>query len=107
MDDQNNEQRKQESFYPPQIISSLSDIRPEHADSLLAFPPLFIPAESPRAHYRGEIPSSEGMAGLYAVGIMMDRGMESSVDITSVVGVVVVIVCSMLWHLALKVFRNG
>jgi len=56
MDGQNNEQsEKQESFYPPQSASSLSDVRPAYADSLRAFPPLPIFAESPPTHNRGEI----------------------------------------------------
>jgi len=108
MDDQKQGTKgKQESFYPPQIISSLSDKRPAHTDSLLAFPPLFIFAESPPTRNPGEIPSTEDVVRHFAVGIMMDRGTEGSINITSVVWVVVTIVCLMLSHLALKVFRSG
>jgi len=84
---------KQESFYPPQSTSSLSDVRPAYADSLLTFPPLPIFAESPPPHNLGEIQVTEGQGWHYAVSIMIDRGMLCLVDITGIVLGVVMIVC--------------
>jgi len=75
-----------------------------HAISLLTLPPLFILAESPLTHNRGEMLSAEGTVRLFADGIMMDRGMEDSVDNGSVVCPMAAIVYLMLSHLVLKVF---
>ena len=77
-----------------------------YADSLLAFPPVPIFAESPPTHNCGEIQFTEVRGWCFAVGITIDRGMLGSVDITGDVWVVVTIVCLMLSHLALKVFRG-
>jgi len=105
MDDQKQRTKgKHESFYPPHIVSSLWDIRPAHTESLLSFPPLFMFAESPATHNGGEIPFAKAWGRLFAVGIMIDRGMAGSVDITSVVWVAATIVCLVLSHLSLKLF---
>jgi len=42
---------------------SLADVRRAYADSLLAFPPLPIFAESPSTHNRGEIQFAESQEG--------------------------------------------
>ena len=52
-------------------------MRPAHADSFLAFPPLFIFAESSPTHNRGDILFTEDPISCFAVGIM-DRGLEDS-----------------------------
>jgi len=63
---------KQESFYPSQSTTSLSNLPPAYADSLHAFRPLPILAESPLTHNRGEILFTEGRGRHFAVGIMID-----------------------------------
>jgi len=63
-------------------------------------------AESRATHNRGEFPFAEDRGRHFTVGIMIDQGMAGSVDITSVVWVAVMIVCLVLSHVPLKVFRS-
>ena len=81
-------------------------MQPVHADSFLAFPPLFIFAKCSPTHNRGNISLTKGLIRCFAVGIMMDGGLEDSAKIVSIVWVAIAVVCLILSHLGLKVFRH-